>query len=302
MSSSSSLPFRRTAGQLLVALAAASALYSPVLADLARAWEIKPQYSHGYLIVPIALYLAWQKRERLRELHAVPSGWGMLLIGVGVALYLLGSVARVSTVSNLSLMLNVLGIVLAIGGRRVARELLFPILFLLFMFPIPDNLYASMTAPLKLFVSGISVNVLQGLGIAVYREGNILQLPNITLEVVEACSGLRSFMSYLMLCTLFAYHLPRGRLGRKALLLLLTLPISVLINVVRIVTTGLLANRYGPDVARGFFHEFSGISLFALGFVLLGGVYLFLRRVPAEASAVGSAGDVPRGGEGGAAP
>lgn len=251
-------------------------LYVPVFRGLIDGWNIKPEASHGYLILPISLFLVWQNRERLTQYEPEGEKLGLVLILSGLSLYFVGVIAEISTLSNISLLFNVFGILLSILGRKITRVLIFPVIFLVFMIPVPDVIYVSLTAPLKLFVSAVSSNIMQLLGIPVMREGNIFYLANISFEVVEACSGLRSLISYLVLSTLLAYFLPPNTMGKKVLLVAITLPTALLVNILRIVITGFLSNRWGKKMAEGFFHESSGIMLFFIGASMLFGIFFLM--------------------------
>lgn len=253
-------------------------LYLPVFRDLIHAWDIKPQSSHGYLIMPIFFYLVWTKRRDIVGYQPHGNVAGLILVFLGMAFYIIGTIAMISTLSNLSMIINILGMLICLGGMNITCTLVFPVFFLIFMFPIPDAIYVTLTAPLKLFVSHLSVKILHLCGIAVIGEGNVIHLANMSLEVVEACSGMRSFVIYLMLGVLLAYFLPRKYIARKVILIGLAFPIAIVINMLRIVITSILSNRYGAYAAEGFFHEASGILLFMVGFFALAGSYYFLRE------------------------
>ncbi len=252
-------------------------LYIPVFKDLVVAWNTKPEVSHGFLIIPIFIYLVWQKRAEINQYEPKGNLLGLIFVCFGVILYLIGSTAGISTFSNISFIINTLGIILVIGGTDIARILIFPVFFLIFMIPIPDVIYVTLTAPLKLFVSQVSVKFLQFIGIPVIGEGNIIHLANMTLEVVEACSGIRSLLSYLMIGMLLAYFLPRAYWLKRVFLVLLTFPVAIIINILRILITGILSNMYGAEAAEGFFHETSGVILFFIGIILLAGFYQIIK-------------------------
>ena len=269
--------YNRKYFEIAILLGMLCALYAPAFLDLARAWDNKPQSSHGYLVIPICLYLVYTMRQEIVKIKLEQSTTGILFVIAGIGLYIIGTLAKISTLSNVSLLLNIIGIQLGLGGTIFLRKLLFPTLFLVFMFPIPDSIYISLTAPLKLFTSSVSVKILQMSGIPVLQEGNIIQLPNMMLEVVEACSGLRSLTSYIILGVLLAYLTPSSGKMITVIIIATAFPISIAVNVLRIVGTGALAMHLGPKVAKGFFHEFSGIIVFIVGMVLYLGLYSFLR-------------------------
>lgn len=251
-------------------------LFAPQLLALVHAWDIKPQASHGYLIMPVSLWLIYRNRKELFGIEAAGSSWGLALTAFGCLLYIFGSIARAGSITNISLIITLSGMIIGILGFKIFKMLAFPVFFLVFMFPVPDSIYVSMTAPLKLFVSSMAAYVLNLSGFAVLREGNLLFMPNVSLEVVEACSGLRSLMSYLALSVLIAYFMKRKGIIRKIVLISMTLPISILINALRIIITAVAANTFGEKMAQGYVHELYGIILFMFGLFILIGVYRLL--------------------------
>ena len=268
--------------EIYILLGMLSLLYIPVFSDLIKAWNTKPQSSHGFFILPVSLYIVFTKRQQLSHIKLQTSTVGILFVIIGILTYIFGAAAKISTLSNISLLLNIIGILLSLGGLVFTRKLLFPVLFLAFMFPVPDAIYVSLTAPLKLFTSHLSVEILQIFGFPVFREGNIIQFPNMNLEVVEACSGLQSLISYLILGVLISYFLPKANILTKSIYIAIAFPISITINVLRIITTGILANYYNPKIAQGFFHEFSGMLLFIIGLICYFALYLVIQRESAR--------------------
>ena len=254
-------------------------LFWPSLVTLVYAWEIKPQCSHGYFIVPISLWLGWKKKDELMSASVIGSYWGVVLLFSGIVLYWLAIISAFDTLANLTLMVCIAGIIIGVWGTRVFRIVLFPFLFLVFMFPIPDVIYLSMTNPLKMLASQLSAMTTQAIGIPTLQEGNLLVFANFQLEVVEACSGMRSLMTYLMLSTLLA-QFSGFKIFKKIVLILCAIPIAILINVIRIALTAILSEEYGTETAMGFFHGFTGVFVFAIGFGLLLLSYKLLSLTP----------------------
>jgi len=174
-----------------------------------------------------------------------------------------------------------LGLIWCSLGTGFARILAFPVLFLLFMIPVPYSLLGTVSLPLQLMATKVSAALIQAGGIPVYREGNMLYFVGTQLEVAEACSGIRSIMSLTMLAFVFAAMLPGGW-KKKAVLVVSAIPIAMLANIIRISGTGILAHFFGDKVARGFLHEFSGIAIFIFGFAVLLGVFAVLNRKKGE--------------------
>ena len=249
-------------------------LFAPTLIDLINTWGKNDDYSHGFFVLPISLYMVWQKRKKLGSLPVKPSWIGFPVFFGGLAAYSIGFVTQFHTCIYLSIVVSILGLLFSLCGLQITKELLLPVLFLFFMFPIPNAYYISITNPLKLMITKISTQVISIAGIPVYRDGNLLFFANSQLEVAEACSGVRSLYSYLMLGCVFA--LISKKRWCKVIIVLSTIPLAIFVNIVRVTVTGILSHYHGAEVADGFFHEFSGFILFALGLAILYWVYHLL--------------------------
>ncbi len=249
-------------------------LFAPVTIELIGVWISQDDYSHGFFVLPIALYMTWQKREDLSQLPLAPLRIGLPLLAGSTMIYVVSFLTKFHTLSHLSMVIVLLSLVLFFAGWKVTKALMLPVLFLLFMFPIPSAYYALITNPLKLFITTISAQIIRFVDIPVYRQGNLLFLASAQLGVTEACSGIRSLYSYLMLGCLFAF-MSRKPI-RKIVLVISTVLLAFLINIVRVTAIGVLANFFGSEVAHGFFHQFTGLGLFAFGFVVLFLEYRFL--------------------------
>jgi exosortase len=269
-----------TANILVIALATAL-LYIPLYGQLFSAWSRSPDYSHGFFVLPIALFLVWLKRHRLAEATLKSSPLGLPLILMGLAIYVVGSYGRIASLQYLSFIIIVCGLILYLAGGEMLGELIFPVLFLMFMFPIPASLYVATTAPLQMWISKASVFAIDALGITVFREGNILHFANTSLEVTEACSGVRSILAFLMTGFLLAYFLKPFTL--RTLLVLSIVPISFLMNFLRVTGTGILSHHFGAQAAQGFFHEFAGAGVFLVGAIFLLAEFHVLSRVRRDA-------------------
>jgi len=259
----------------LILLCGLVLLYWPALWKLGHAWNIKPQSSHGYLVIPLSLWLCWRNRSRWDGIQKGGSYLGFFLLVPGLLLYTGALLAAADTLANISLMLSLGGLIICAFGAGVFRAYLFPYVFLIFMFPIPDAVYVSVTHPLKLLVSSVSSELLQAIGIPTYLEGNILRSANFSMKVVEACSGMRSVVAYLMLGTLLSYFLA-GKIWKKGLLVFSAVPIAFFSNVLRITGTGVVSDWFGKRATEGLLHEFSGLIAFGVGFFVMYGFYCLL--------------------------
>jgi len=272
-----SLPTRTLclAGLLAACFVAA---YGHTLARLAADWSTDPNFSHGFLIPPAAAYMLWLKREDLFQARVQPSLWGLALLAAGLALHIAGNIGAELFTMRFSILVTLLGLSLYLFGREVARRALIPILYLLFMIPIPAILWNKIAFPLQLFASSLAAEAIRILSIPILREGNVLHLANTTLEVVDACSGLRSLTSLLALSGILAYIVPLPRVS-KIILFLSAVPIAIAVNIFRLTLTAAAAHWIGPHMAHGFLHEASGLMVFALAFILLFLTYLGLARI-----------------------
>ena len=211
-----------------------------------------------------SLYIIWRERARLREAGFAPGRGGLLLILASCLTYLLGRLGVEFFLMRFSFLLMLSGLVWTFLGLSALRRLAFPLLLLTSVIPLPVILYNSLAAPLQLFASLVSTQVTQWLGISVYRDGNIIQLAQTSLGVAEACSGLRS-LSSLSVAALLLGYLECSRIWTRVVLVLLSVPIAVLFNVLRVTGTAILA-EHDPDLALGFYHSLTGWLVFVGGF------------------------------------
>lgn len=260
-------------------------LYLPQIPGLVNEWTDDPDNEHGMLIPFMCAWLIWRNREQLRKTPVCvcwPALGGML---AAYLLYLVCSLGHLAVLARASFVFLFYFTVLLTLGREFERRLRFPILFLLFMVPVPVSARALVAFPLQLFASRVSAAILNGVGVVAVREGNVLHLSNMSLEVAAACSGIRSMVSYMMLGVFFSY-ISRNRRRVTVALLALAIPIALAANIARVVLSGLAASWFGPKTAEGFLHQASGLLMFAAGFVIFLGLNALLNRIwPAKRSA-----------------
>ena len=224
----------------LVVAAAVLITYREVLASLVRQWSTDDNYSHGFFVLPLALYFAWERRARLLAAPVRPHPLGWVVILGSLAVYLAGILGSELFLTRVSLIGLIGGIVLCLAGRAALRTLAFPILFLLLMVPLPAIVFNQVAFPLQLLASQMGEGVIATAGVPVLREGNVLHLPSRSLEVVEACSGIRSLVSLLMLAIVLGYFTER-RLRNRILIALAAVPLAIVANAARVAGTGLAA-------------------------------------------------------------
>ena len=243
--------------------------YLPVWQALIKTWSGSEDYSHGFFIVPISLYLVWQKREALSELPVHGSSWGLFVITASLLMYIFAVFAEVKTLSSLSMVPFLCGIIIYQWGFHVFRILLFPVAFLLFMIPVPAQIYSALTIPLQLFVSKSSVALASMVGVPVYSEGNVIHLADRTLRVVKACSGMRSIISLMALSAVFGYVTLHSNLLR-VLLFLSGIVVAIIVNIIRVFLI-LVAYQYaGIDLTVGSYHTVLGLFVFVAALGILG--------------------------------
>jgi exosortase len=266
------------AWRTVVLLALTGWLYAPILIRLVAQWWSDPNFSHGFFVPVFAAYVLWQDRNRLRAIKPVPSNWGLPLILLSLLTLILGVFGAELFLSRTSLLLLSAGIVIFLRGWITLRAVLFPLIFLVLMIPIPAIVFSQITFPLQILASKLSAWLLPFLGVPVFREGNVINLPAMPLEVAEACSGIRSLLSLTTLAIMYGYLLEK-RIGIRVLLGLASIPIAVAANGLRIVGTGLLVQYWDPDKAEGFFHAFSGWLIFVVSLLMLFVFHRFVGKV-----------------------
>ena len=260
-----------------IAVGLALAAYAGGVAELITRWSKQEEYSHGFFIPLIVLWLLWQRREALRASLATPSWYGPLFLIIAAAMLLLGELTAIFILVQYGFVLSLVGLVFCLGGMPLARVTILPIAFLIFAIPLPYFVDSQLSWRLQLLSSQIGVDVLRGLGISVFLEGNVIDLGVYKLQVVEACSGLRYLYPLLSIGFLMAY-MYQAPLWRRVVLFLTTIPVTVLMNSLRIAAVGVLVQRWGTGMAEGFMHYFEGWIIFiACLMTLLAEVWLFER-------------------------
>ncbi len=252
--------------------------YSRVFVSLGYAWWTDDNYSHGFLIVPIAAYFLWERRRRLASEATAPAMFGLVVLLGSLVVLAVGVLGAELFLMRVSLLGVLAGAVLWLHGWRVLRVAAVPLAFLILMVPLPALLFTQIALPLQLLASRVGETTLSAAGIPVLREGNVLILANTSLEVAEACSGIRSLVSLLTLGIAVGYFRDRRSWVRIAVALS-AVPVAIVTNAARVAGTGIAAHYFGPEAAQGFFHEFSGWIMFVLAFSLMLGIQGLLARI-----------------------
>jgi exosortase len=259
---------RFAVGATALTIMATLGIFAPILYHLVRHWKLVPDYSHGFLVAPLAIYFAWERRKPLARTPIESSWWGVVPLALGALSLAIGRLGVELMAMRTAFVLTLIGLVLLLLGRRIARVLAFPLLFLFLMIPLPQSLVNTITFPLQLIASDVAMTPLYWLHIPALREGNIIHLANTQLLVAEACSGLRSVMALGTLGVVFAYFF-RKNLVERIVIVASTLPIAILVNAFRVALTGVLTHRFGEAAAEGVIHQTEGFFTFGLAFGLL---------------------------------
>jgi exosortase len=256
-------------------------LYHGIVRSLIRDWWNDPNFSHGFFVPLFSGFLLWEDRRRLAAIPAKPSWWGIGIMAAALAAMVVGVFGSELFLSRTSLILLLAGMAVYFRGWRFFRAVLFPWAILFLMVPLPAIVFNQVALPLQMMASKLASAALSLMGVPVLREGNVLTLPAMPLEVAEACSGIRSLISLVTLAVIYSNFVEPKALGR-CLLVVLAAPIAVIANALRIVGTGLLVQYWDPNKALGFFHEFSGWVIFIASLALLisahGIIRLFVHR------------------------
>jgi exosortase len=244
-------------------------LYGPVLVRMAIQFYQDPAYSHGFAVPIFSAYLIWRGRDRLAHVKNNPSLVGMGVVLFALGLLFLGSLGAELFLTRISLVLMITGLILYFYGVPTLRLQAFPLCFLLLMIPIPAILYNRMVFPLQLLSSQFATRTLQVIKVVpVLREGNLLILPNCTLEVVDACSGIRSLLAIVAFALGYVYLTERST-GVRAFLTIAMVPVVIVGNGIRVVIAALLASYLGCGKADDFLHPISGVVIFLVAVVML---------------------------------
>lgn len=248
-------------------------VFLPTWQNLVRVWSTSEDYSHGFLIVPLCLFILWLKREEL-EKAPIEANWRLLpLVVFSLLLYLVALYAGILTLAPLSMILFLGAGVVLLFGWQVFKICLFPLFLLVFMVPVPAQIYAALTIPLQLLVTKVTVFLASLRGIPILREGNVIYLQEHTLQVAQACSGMRSIMALLTLGAVAGYFGLRSN-PLRATLIVSAVPIAILVNIVRVFVIVIAFSYLDSDLTHGTAHTVLGMLVFGVALVLF---LLFLK-------------------------
>jgi len=251
-------------------------LFWPTVVHLVGQWWHDPNFSHGFFVPLFSAFVVWQERDRLARILPQPSWSGPIVLLAGLGVLIVGRLGAELFLARISLLVVLAGALILFFGWNLFRAVLFPWAFLLLMIPIPTIVFNQITFPLQLLASQVASTVLPWLGVPVLREGNVINLAAMPLEVAEACSGIRSLMSLLTLAIIYGYLMEK-RPWVRWLLALASVPITVVANDVRIIGTGLLVEYWDPKAAEGYFHASWGWIIFVVSLIMLYALHRLVR-------------------------
>ena len=269
---------RIQAWQAVVLVGLIGTLYWSISWKLLQQWWTDPNFSHGLFVPLFSAFVVWRNRKSLAQVPLRQSWVGLPVVIFALSTLIVGVLGAELFLSRSSLILLLAGLVIYFGGWQLFRAVLFPWLFLFLMVPIPNIVFNQITLPLQFFASKVATNILRALGVPVLREGNIIVLPSMPLEVAEACSGIRSLMSLGTMAIIYGY-LADSKFWRRAILAVMSIPVAIAANAFRLVGTGLTVQYWDPDKGQGFFHEFSGWLVFVLSLAMLFGLHSLIRKI-----------------------
>lgn len=254
------------------------ALYVDDWMRLIPRWWSDPNYTHGFFVPLFSLYFIWEKWDEIKATAARPSLLGVPVLLLGLAVKLATLFYDSMFISCCSMVIVIAGALLLTLGTRMFRLLAAPVFFLVLMMPLPLPIYERIALPLQRLAAAATTTVLRGCGIPALREGNVVELPERSLEVVDACSGMRFLTGFIALGVAFAY-LGRRPLWERSLLVVSTIPIAIFVNILRVTFTAFLSHWGFNSLAEGTPHAGTALVLFALSALLLWGEYYVLSHL-----------------------
>ena len=256
----------KTAVAIVVLAALIVAVFGRTFVMLVRTWDTNPNYSHGYLIPPVAVFLFWREWRKFVAGIGRGSVWGLALVAIALLGHIFSIRAGVFMTQGYSFVVLLFGLCLFMFGGRATRLVWFPLGYLVFMLPMPPYLVNVVSFQLKVFAARAGSLAAAKLGIPLVRSGMTIHLAGGSLRIADPCSGLRSLIALVALGALFAYLLD-GNAWKRIVLFVSSVPLAVAANIVRISVLCVVASVWGADAALGFFHNFSGLMLFLIAFI-----------------------------------
>jgi len=266
-------------------LAVAAVLYGPLFPKLVADWGTDAMYSHGFLVIPIAAWLVWRGRDAWRSVPARPANSGLFILLLGVATLVAGTLGAELFLTRVSLIPVVAGTIAYVYGWRRLRVVAFPLVFLIFMIPLPTIVFDRVAVSLQLAASTLGERLLQAANVPVFRDGNLLRLAGGTLDVNDACSGIRSIVA-LVMTTALVGHLAETGPSRRIALIAASVPLAIVLNGARVAVTGLTVTQFGMAAAEGIVHTLTGWLVFVGALACVWGLHSVLNTRPHRQTAL----------------
>lgn len=259
-------------------------LYYPELQSIVESWSSGYQYSHGYLIPLISGYLIWRKREDLRNSVVQPDIKGLIVFLTGISLLVIGYAAYEPFIRRYSLIITIVGLTYFLLGKQISKIILFPVGYLILMIPIPFILFKSLASNLRTINVKAAYSISESLGIPLMRDGATFFLPNVTLEMIDWCTGIQSLIAMTAISLLYVY-LTRMTFISKIILVILSVPLAIAGNIFRILVNIFLAYFFGDEILRGIVHNLQGMINFSFTLLLLVLVSVIMKKIEIKVGA-----------------
>ncbi len=254
--------------QFLFLAAVLVTVYYNELYSMSMTWAAKKEYSHGFLVPLISLYIIWTKRQELREAIVTPEWKGLAVLITGLFLYIAGNVAFEPFVRQVSFIVTIMGLIYLLLGKEMLQLLMFPVGYLFFMIPLPYIVMNSVAISLRLIDATVTFKVLRFFGMPIFQDGANLELPNISLSVADLCTGILSLVAIITLSVFYSYITQKHVISRLALVFI-AIPVAIVSNMFRLIMTVALAYFYGERALSSAIHEFHGTANFLINVALL---------------------------------
>lgn len=253
-------------------------LYFPLFPQMVRVWVNKPDFSHGFFIPFISLYFIWRNRNELKNTRVNPSAKGLFILIGGLIFYYLARMGYSFHFQCFSILIVLMGIVYTQAGKEIFKKTCFSIFYLIFMIPLPDIVYTTITFKLRLFATHISFIIIRLMGIDAVRQGTIINLPYCKLVVATPCSGIRSLITFMAASLAIGYIFQKS-IGKRITLFIFSIPLAVMLNIVRLVITGGVSHMMKVAEVPASVHDTAGYVVLIMGFVILFAASDILKRV-----------------------
>ena len=243
-------------------------LYSHTIFEMAQNWMSDDNFSHGFLIPVISGFMIWKHRNKLIDRKITSASWGIVIVLFAMVMHIIGGMSAEVFTMRTSMIVCICGTVIFLFGLQFFKDIMIPIMYLIFMIPIPKIIWNQISFPLQMAAAKATSSIIDLVGIANFREGNIIHLSNTSLQVVDACSGLRSLTTMLALTAAFSYLSNLKRIN-KCLLFSSAIPVAIFLNITRLTITAIFSQFLEPEITQGLLHDISGFVILLFGVIII---------------------------------